>query len=153
VNIDFGKYAGKPLELLVLKEPGYVAWILKQQSAAGRMKSVQIEAKRLIALFNAKPFLKDCFGQSHGPRKATRCSVYGSSVNAPYWWCSTCNPYESGAAPGKLQSVATYESALRHVDFFYGGRGADYKSLIRALAEAKGLPSRVGEKQAKVFLR
>jgi hypothetical protein len=150
MQITFGKHAGKSLELLLLKEPDYIAWMLAQQSVYGAVKRAQDEAKRLIARFDAKPLVKDCFGRS-GAHKATRCTVYGNNVTAPYWWCSTCDPYLSGANPGKLQVVASYEDALAHVALWCSGRSSDYKSLIKDLARAKGLPTRVGEKQAAEF--
>ena len=115
------------------------------------MKRAQDEARRLIARFNSKPLVKDCFGEPGAHHKATRCTVYGKNVMAPRWWCDTCDPYQSGANAGKLQAVASYEDALDHVGFWCGGHSADYKSLIKALAQAKGLPAHVGEKQAAAF--
>jgi len=151
MEITFGKHAGKSIELLLLKEPEYIKWMLEQQNATGAMKRAQDEAKRLIARFNTKPFIKDCFGKPGAAHKATRCTVYGNNVTVPYWWCDSCNPYQSGANSGKLQAVSTYEEALNHVGFWCSGRSSDYKSLIKDLAQAKGLPARVGEKQAVAF--
>lgn len=151
MEITFGKHAGKSLELLLLKEPAYIAWMLGQQNTMGAMKHAQNEARRLIARFNSKPFIPNCFGKQAPEHKATRCTVYGNNVTAPCWWCISCDPYQSGANSGKLQSVSTYEDALNHVGFWCGGRASDYKSLIKDLAQAKGLPARVGEKQATAF--
>lgn len=151
MQITFGKHAGKSLELLILKQPDYIAWMLQQQNAHGAMKRVQEAAKRLMARFDAKPILKDCFGQPAAAHKATRCTVYQNNVTVPHWWCDTCDPYQSGANPGKLQVIRTYEEALAHVTFWCGGRASDYKSLVKDLAQAKGLPARVGEKQAAAF--
>jgi hypothetical protein len=150
--LSFGKkHAGKSLELLVLKEPDYIKWMLEQKNPGAAMKRAQDEAKRLIAKFDAMPFTENCSGHTGSPHPATRCTVYGNNVRGPYWWCDACNPYQSGANPGKLQEVRSYGQALRHVASFCGGRVSDYKSLIRDLAAAKGLPSRVGEKQAQAF--
>jgi len=151
MQILFGKHYGKSLELLLLKQPDYVAWMLSQRGAHGVMKRAQTEAKHLVARFNAKSLLKKCFSKEGSEQAATRCTVYGENALVPYWWCSSCNPYQSGANAGKLQAVATYEEALDHVLFWCGGRAADYKSLIKDLAQAKGLPDRVGEKQAAAF--
>ena len=139
------------MELLVLKEPRYIQWLLGQQAAQGEMKRAQAEARRLIRLFDAKPFLKECFGSTPPAHLAERCSVYGNVVDAPYWWCNNCNPYQSGADAGKLQVISTYEGALNHVSFFCGNRSRDYKALIKELAEAKGLPKRVSKAQAATF--
>ncbi len=86
MEITFGKHAGKSLELLILKEPTYIAWMLNQLNASGDMKHAQEKAKHLIAVFNAKPVLKDCFGKPALAHKATRCTVYESNVTVPHWW-------------------------------------------------------------------
>jgi hypothetical protein len=52
---------------------------------------------------------------------------------------------------GKLRMVATYREALRHVRVHCRGRQADYRRLVRALAEAKGLPPRCGAREAMAF--
>lgn len=68
----------------------------------------------------------------------------------PMWWCDDCDPrllvYEV-----KFQIIATYEEALDYVKANCEGRKSDYNILIRAFAQAKGLPKRVGEKQAHLF--
>lgn len=151
MQITFGKHSGKSLELLLFKHPDYIAWMLAQQNASGAMKRAQDEAKRLMGRFNSKPFKKQRFGQTGPKHSATRCTVYSNNVTVPHWWCNGCDPYESGANAGKLQVIATYEDALDHVGAWCGGNTADYKSLIKDLAQAKGLPARIGEKQAAAF--
>ncbi len=47
--------------------------------------------------------------------------------------------------------VIPYTQALDHIRDYCGGRKGDLNYLIRLLAEAKGLPKRVGEKQARSF--
>lgn len=142
-----GVHKGKSMEELVLKEPAYVHWLL-EQTPSGALLAMKNEAKQLIAKFDAKPYVVPCFERCSRP--ATRLSVYLSNL-APYWWCSDCDPYGQGASDGKLQILRTYVAALSHVQFFCGGKKADYRALIKDMAKAKGLPARVGEAQLKEF--
>ncbi len=148
MQVAFGKHAGKSVELLMFKEPGYVHWLL-QQSPSGALLVVQRHAHSLMKKFDAKPLHRQCHGHNCSAL-ATRATVYGNSL-APYWWCDNCDPYEAGANSGKLQGVRTYSEALTHVEFYCGGRKSDYVALVKYLAQAKGLPTRVGEQQANAF--
>ena len=73
------------------------------------------------------------------------------NINAPHWWCDTCDPYETGALSGKLYLLDSYINALGHVEIFCSGRKSDYKKIIKLMSQAKGLPNRVGETQAQNF--
>lgn len=149
MKMQFGKYIDKPVELLVLKEPQYIHWLL-QQNASGSMLTAQNEAKRLIKIFDQKPFHADCYGNECSA-KATCLSLYSTNIS-PFWWCANCDPYQAGAMDGKLNIFCTYTAALSYVEMYRRGLKADYKKLITAIAQAKGLPSRVGESQALAFL-
>ena len=148
MQVTFGKHDGRSVEFLMLKEPGYVHWLI-QESPSGALLAVKHHAQSLMKKFDAKPFHRACHGRNC-TASATRATVYGTSL-APYWWCDNCDPYEAGANDGKLQGVRTYGQALNHVEFYCAGRKSDYVALIKYLAEAKGLPARVGEKQANAF--
>lgn len=141
-----GVHKGKSMEELVIKEPAYVHWLLGQ-SPSGPLLAMKAEAKKLVKAFEAKPYTAKCFncGQS-----ASRLSVYGNNID-PMWWCHNCDPYSQGANQGKLQIFETYTAALRHVDFFCAGKKSDYRSLVKSMAKAKGLPARVGETQLQNF--
>jgi len=54
-------------------------------------------------------------------------------------------PYQLNALPGKIQIIETYMDALNHVGDYCKGRESDYRLLILALAQGKGLAKRVGE--------
>ncbi len=147
--IEFGKHAGKSVETLVLKDADYTTWVLSQDSPVGQLDTVQQEVQRLIAVFDAKPYQKTCSG--HGcSRPATRCTVYGPNVYLRMWWCDDCDPYQAGASRGKLFAIRTYGEAIQHCLHFCTQRSA-IKDLIKSLAQAKGLPERVGERQAAEF--
>lgn len=148
MHVTVGKHAGKSVELLILKFPDYVHWLLKT-SVSGPLLIVKTHIKTLIAKFDAKPLLRDCRGHNCN-LKATRATVYGINLT-PEWWCANCDPYQLGANPGKLQAVKTYGNALDHVEFYCSSRKSDFQEIIKYLAQAKGLPSRAGEVQCKAF--
>jgi len=150
MNITFGKHKGKSIGSLVLKEPDYVSWLLSNADCGAAMLAAIKEASRLIAIYNDKPFQKPCHGKNCSSQ-ATRCSVYMSAVSTPMWWCDTCNPYRAGASEGQLQSIRTYQDALVHISLHCNRRKRSYRTLIKKLAKAKGLPDRVTEKQVSGF--
>ena len=151
MKVGFGKHNGKSVETIILKEPSYIEWALAQASSSGTLARLKGEAQRLIAIFDAKPYRTKCYG--HGCSKlATRCSVYLRNVYGPMWWCDDCDPYQRGADDGKLSVVRTYRDALEHCTLFCTNRSA-VESLVRALAQAKGLPQRVSEKQSAEFFK
>jgi hypothetical protein len=141
---------GKSVELLMLKEPSYIKWILEQESPRGMMASVQVHIKHLALLFDQKPFTGEhCYSKTCG-KQATLFTLYLDNL-LPHWWCSTCDPYQTGANEGKLQSPMGYLQALRHVEVFCNNRKPDYIAIIKVISQGKGLPHRVGERQAQIF--
>jgi len=148
--VPIGKHKGKSAELLVLKEPDYVRWLL-QQKASNHLQALQEEAKRLIKKFDQKPFQVECEGNACSAQ-ATRLSMYGNKLS-PYWWCDDCDPYQRGAISGMLQIFRDYSIAWSHVESFRAGSQSDHKNLIKTMAQAKGLPSIFGEAQAVAFFR
>ena len=52
MKIQFGKHAGTPAELVVLKDPDYALWLLSVEGARGSFRASQREISRLIRLFN-----------------------------------------------------------------------------------------------------
>lgn len=151
LKVSFGKYTGKSVELLMLKEPSYIKWVLEQQSSASGMAAVKLYVKTLIEKFDSKPIVgKNCCAFKECNNIATKFTVYRDNLDA-YWWCDTCDPYQMGASSGKLQSPTDYRSALRHVESFCQGKKSSYSEIIKMISRAKGLPMRVGEAQAQKF--
>ena len=146
--VTFGKHDGKSVEWLVLKESDYIKWILSQ-SASGKILQIQKHAAALVKKFDAKPLLNQCRAEDCS-EKAIRATVYLDNL-LPEWWCAECNPYQLGANAGKLQSISTYSQALTHVELYCRGRKSDSAEIIKYLAQAKGLPSRVSESHAQAF--
>lgn len=56
----FGKHSDKSIEVLLLKDPDYVFWMLDLEDSAGSMARACAEASRLIAIFDEKPMLGTC---------------------------------------------------------------------------------------------
>lgn len=143
--VQSGKKEGKSTQELVLKEPDWV------QAFLSKVKEGKVFSafKAHIEAFNSRPFEQKCFG-CKGP--ATRASLHIGNAKDPYYWCDDCNPYNLGAVDGKLVIVTSYRRALEFVDWYCGGSRTDKRFLIRKLAVAKGLPGRVGQKEAATFL-
>jgi hypothetical protein len=96
--------------------------------------------------FDNKAFSEDCHRKCG--RKATCATVCGDS-SWLYFWCDECDPLSTGAR--RVRIIYTLSQLLQHVDLSAGGTRALKRRLVRQLAEAKGLPKRVGEKQALEF--
>jgi len=138
-----GTQEGKCGELVLLKSPDWAQALIKKGP-----DNVWIERfLSLIRKFDSKPFLKSC---SNCSDTATRASVY-KNTSALTFWCSTCDPYKTGASSGTLTIVKTFDEAIRHVDYTCKGNRAEKRNIIKMMSQAKGLPARVGEKQAQDF--
>jgi hypothetical protein len=138
-----GKHAGKTTEEVLLKEPDFAQWYISKFPDAKHSKDL----KRLIKEFDARPFTKECAGCGGA---ATRASAYRGSPSLMFW-CAECNPYSSGAGSGRLRMVSTVGDVLEHIDLTANGSRPYKRRIVRELAEGKGLPKRVGKKQAADF--
>ena len=147
--LKFGKHSDKSVEMIILKEPAYILWILTERNPKGRLLLVKTEAQRLIRIFDAKPFSGNCQGREC-TKPATRLTVYADNVYAPMWWCDDCDPYQMGTRDGKLSLIKTYQDALLHHIQFHTPKSF-LKDLVKTIAAEKGLPKRVGQKDAEEF--
>lgn len=151
MDITFGKHSGRSVELLMIKYPTYIKWILENQELSGSMVSIKNHILKLIQIFDSKPFTgKNCRGKSC-KKQAIKFTVYLESIDDPHWWCSICDPYQTGALEGKLQSPIRYQEALQHVETYCHNRESDYRDIIKIIAQAKGFANSVGESQAQKF--
>ncbi len=147
--ITFGKYNGQSVELLMLKQPPYINWILDQPTPSGPLGQVKNEIMRLAKEFDNKPFLEAC--ASHNCNNiVTRASLYKNNV-LPMWWCNDCNPDPIYIREGRVQMVETYIGALNHVTNYCQGEKSDYRFIIPAFAQVKGLSKRVTEAEVQQF--
>lgn len=58
------------MELVVLKDPTFVSWLLAPEDASGLMLKAQVETKRLVIKLNQKPIKIKC-GAVSCPCQAT----------------------------------------------------------------------------------
>jgi hypothetical protein len=151
MDITFGKRnIGKSVEIVMLNDPIHIKWVFDQRSPTGPLVGMKNHALKLEQIFDNKPFVeKKCAGDLCS-RPATRFTVYQDNIN-PHWWCEDCDEYQHSAPRGKLISLSNYRSALKYVERYCRNRKSDYKQIIRVMAQGKGLPPRVGEKQAQIF--
>lgn len=145
MRFQSGKYEGKTTEEVLLKYPDWARWNTRNYGEAKHSREFGALAKK----FTAKPFVVDCAG-GHCGKKATRASAYQGSGDLMFW-CIDCSPSQSGAEPSKLKIVKTIGDVLDHVEFTMDANRGWARIMVRSLAEAKGLPKRVGEKQALAF--
>jgi hypothetical protein len=143
MRFQTGKRAGKTLEEVLLKEPDFAQWYMGNHPETAAAK----EFRRLMRLLDAKSFTEDCHSCGE---PATRVSTYRGSPTLMFI-CDRCAPHSSGAESAKVGSAKTIGEVLRHIDGTADGHRAWKKQIVRELAEGKGLPKRVGEKQALAF--
>ncbi|MDE7312319.1 MAG: hypothetical protein K2N87_11985 [Eubacterium sp.] len=141
-KMSFGKYQGKSVAYVVLKDFEYFIWMY-QNNMSNRPEYT--EALRLLQILDAKPFYQKCY--SCRQKAAAKFSLYHGGVAVPSFFCEECDPYSQGAIRGKL---AIY-SSLRDVV----NCGIPYKNyintVIACVAEAKGFPKRKTEKALEDF--
>jgi hypothetical protein len=140
-RLKFGKHKGKTHEEVLLKHPDYAQWMIEHlpesahQAIISRMQD-----------FDDKPFTADC-DREYG-RKATRVTACGDSSGLCFW-CDECDPLSNGAR--RVAIIYSLTGLLQHVDANADGNRALKRRIVRRLAAAKGLPKRVGEKEALDF--
>jgi hypothetical protein len=150
VIIRFGKHFGISEELLLLRDPHYAIWMLRQADGAGSFGQAQRRLRQLVQVFDAKPIIAACSNDYCGQR-AARCSVILGAVQA-MWWCDECDAAMLGAPLHRCHMIESYLDACLYVEEFCGGRRPDTRVLIRELAHAKGLSNRVDDYEARRFL-
>jgi hypothetical protein len=149
MSIGFGKHADKSVALVVLRHPDYTMWVLANRCATGPLAVVRQRMIHLIHAFDERPILCNCSAPKCS-NVATRGSVYRGRP-FPRWLCEACDEFQFGASRGKLAIVRSYSDAVNYVNACCGGDKDCLKILIRTLAEAKGAPARIGERQAAAF--
>ena len=133
-----GELFGMRLEELLLRKPHSAQWHMWDHPHDEETKDLH----RLIEIFDSKPFVTKC---DRCKRKAT--VAYGEiGVDMLRFWCTKHDP---GAAFGSGVVLASVSRVMRVIPNSRRMR----KRLMRRLAEAKGLPKRVGKRQALAFFQ
>lgn len=147
-----GPHEDKRIETVIIKFPDYIFW-LAERDPNPKFRRLYDAIQRRVDVFDAKPFTNEqCAGKNAGmecTRPVTRFSLYrGSSI--PSFWCSECDPLQLGANEGKIEVHATYYNALWCLHRANATREPK-QSLIRRLAEAKGLTGNLTERKIRDF--
>jgi hypothetical protein len=148
MQATIGVHKGTSMEILVLKQPDYINWLLPYD-ARGPLGVMKTEALRLIEVFDAKEIVAACSADGC-KRAASRFSMYGDDVS-PMCWCAECDPHLLGAQRGKIHLMQTYRECLAHVTKRCGARKRAYVENIERVSRVKGLGARVGVPQAEAF--
>lgn len=144
--IQSGPKAGKSTQELFLKEHDWL-WFFVSKNPQSKLAD---EFRRHDRKLTEKVFLENCFKCTN---RATYMTVYRGNVRSVMFWCGDCDPYSQGARSGILSSIENIDQVNLFIDRYCGGKREDRRVLVRKLAEAKGLPKRVGAKTAENFLR
>lgn len=131
------RHPGQSIACLVIKDPAYVMWMIRTPGLTGPMARERVEAIRLIDVFDAKPIQTAC-SEPGCASPAVRLTAAEGRTSGFYAWCNCCRPVCDGGRPFSL--VRTYREALRHNESNCGNTKAGQLRVVRALAEAKGLP-------------
>jgi hypothetical protein len=150
MRLCFGKHRGEALEVVFLRDPEYVRWILRLECRTTEwMTWARQESFRLVGIFDSKPLLRSCEG--HGcTNPATRGGVVLGSV-APRWYCDDCDLYRLAGEPGRVRVLRSFQDAVNHVYYSCPCPESSLKALVRVMALAKGFPDQAGEREAVAF--
>ena len=86
-KMSFGKYQGKSVAYVVLKDFEYFIWMY-QDNMSNRPEYT--EALRLLQILDAKPFYQKCY--SCRQKAAAKFSLYHGGVAAPSFFCEEWDP-------------------------------------------------------------
>jgi uncharacterized protein (DUF3820 family) len=131
MDFSFGKYKGKAVAWILLSKPDYFLWM---KSKGMNNKAEYKFMLKLLETLNSKSFNGvKCIGRCNGSNPVTRLSLYNGQYNGEYWFCDKCDPYSSGALPGKLTTIRKYSEII----------GSRYSELlIKSYCIAKSVPKR-----------
>lgn len=82
--ITFGKHNQSSVASVVLKNPDYVRWVLRQENPERALSKVKNEMENLIAAFDSKPIMRKCSGLNC-QEKATLFSTYSGSASSLFF--------------------------------------------------------------------
>jgi len=141
MNMSFGRYEGKPVAWVLLEDFQYFTWM----DSNGMREYQEIKfAIQLACAFDKLPFKNViCRGTCNGQNPVTRLALYNGMYNGEHWFCDKCDPYRNGAFSGTLTYINKVEEVV--------GCGKDLQIIIKAMANAKGVPRRKTSRSLKIF--
>jgi|WetSurMetagenome_2_1015567.scaffolds.fasta_scaffold39614_2 hypothetical protein len=142
--LPFKKFKGKHIENIMITHPGYIDWLLREE-INDKFGYIIDHINYCIQRFDNRPYTIQCFGtnMTTGERcekPISRLSLYSDNLE-PYFWCSDCDPYQTGAMKA-LTIVRNYKEALDFIHNFCGNSNPDFQFLIEKISNAKGLTGR-----------
>lgn len=140
------------MPMAVLNRPEYVKKLLdKHNTNNNYIKYKRKEAYRLINIFDKKPITRNC-STPGCDNVAARGLLFSRVISDQAWLCESC--FNEPKEPLRChKEINSYIGALWHVTDFCNGKASNYELLIKYLAEAKGLPTRINEDDAIAFFR
>ena len=146
MQVPCGKHENLTVELLLLRDPRYVLSIIRTVTA-GPLSPIRAELKRLISVFNSKPLQVKCCDCG---APATCYSVWQGGLDLE-WRCGCYRP-NNNVLGEKILVLSYYLETVLYAKTYLSWR-SDASKLVRTVARAKGLPVRVGKKQAQAFFQ
>ncbi|MFW9942560.1 MAG: hypothetical protein ACFFFT_16090 [Candidatus Thorarchaeota archaeon] len=163
-KINFGKYEGKTIEYIFIKDYGWLDWAM-QQSNLSWIKSY---VEKLPCIYPQK--VKVCCGVNHHAgcktRQATRVSFSSANVryydyksemyisknkinlNNGYFWCNECDIYSANASKGSYKLV---EYPLKFEEVLQFETKKEREDFIRILKSAYGIRILTEKSAYKLF--
>ena len=138
----------KKLESVLLKHPDQIKWLL-EKATYGDLLKAKDQAKKLIAIFDSKPFTRKCGHKSCESISSHHLFIPKDNLSGHAFRCKQCAPNPKTYIPG-FQVISSYEESLKHVELYCNNK-SNLKKIIKILAEAKGLPRNAREKQILEF--
>ncbi|AZU64411.1 hypothetical protein [Neobacillus mesonae] len=140
MNFSFGKYKGKPVAWVVIEDPDYISWFIRQEMKHRKEYGFSIE---IIKRFDEIPFSNaSCCARYHCQNPVEYLCLYDLEYSGENWVCDYCDPWSLWVRENKLTTVNKYEETI-------GLRNR--AKIIKAFARAKGLPERITEKGLREF--
>ena len=138
------------MAMAVLNHPEYIKKILDKHNTSNTyIKRKRKEAYRLINIFDKKNITRKC--STHGCNNVAARGLLFSRVISDQAWLCECCLNEPKEPLRWYKEINSYIGALWHVADFCGGKASNYQLVIKYLAEAKGLPTRINDDDAIAF--
>ena len=141
MKVCFGKHRGAHVEWVLLNDPLYIRWVLSETPDSRCFAKLTEDIRRQIAHFDELPLVVTC-ERASCDEIATVGTLYCGHI-VPQWWCGKCDPIACRMLRPKLIHVGSYLGMFPYVAMYRKGREEDLLRLIRVVAGAKGLLSRV----------
>lgn len=139
MNMSFGKHWGKPIAWVMIQDPTYFIWMNNK----GMTNKPEFHFfQRLLATFVQKPFINARCPYCNGKNPVYGLTLYKRTFNGEFWICKKCRLYAGGAFEETLTIITNP---------FISTFSSNAKDIMKAMAEAKGVPKRKTKKAMADF--